>query len=194
MILFSTKKLTVAAGPQNTTFYRRKMMKKKSATLTAVVLALFLCFSGVWAMSHEKADDIKSHDMKPHDMDHDQHSDMMMGESMMMLGQAEVNGVKGMAHLSDVKKQMAAMGRTETNHFMMMFSDVKTGKPIDKGVVALKVQNPAGETLPPVKLIGMGGHFGADITLTEKGKYHFLVGTKLADGVKRQYHFDYIAK
>jgi hypothetical protein len=37
--------------------------------------------------------------------------------------------------------------------------------------------------------MGMEGHFGADIVLPEKGEYHFKVGTKLADGQKREYHF-----
>jgi hypothetical protein len=174
-------------------------MNKKSVFYTAIILQLFFCGTVAWGMNHEKlhdmkTHDMKSHDMKGHDMEPDKHSGMMMGESMVMLGQAEIKGINGMAHLSDVSKQMATMGRNETNHFMMMFSDVKTGQPIDKGVAALKVQTPTGETLAPVKLIGMDGHFGADITLKEKGEYHFLVGTKFADGQKRQYDFQYIAK
>ncbi len=159
-------------------------MNRKIGFFSVFIISFILCGSGAWAMNHEKT----------YDTGHNQHSGMMMGESMVILGQAEVSGIKGMAHLSDVRKQMTAMGRSETNHFMMMFSDTKTGQPIDTGTAALKVQTPAGETLAPVKLIGMDGHFGADITLKETGEYHFLVGTKLGDGQKRQFHFDYTLK
>jgi hypothetical protein len=40
----------------------------------------------------------------------------------------------------------------------------------------------------------MQGHFGADVALSEKGKYEFTVGTKLADGEKRQFEFSYTLK
>jgi hypothetical protein len=161
-------------------------MKKR---IFSVLTIVFLVTALIPALA-SSADHPKNEDMKHEGM----HEGMMMGESMVVLGQSEVSGVNGMAHLSDVSKQMAALGRSETNHFMMMFSDVKTGKAIEKGVVALKVKSPSGETSGPFKLIGMGGHFGADVILTEKGEYHFIVGTKLGDGVKRQYHFDYTAK
>ena len=42
--------------------------------------------------------------------------------------------------------------------------------------------------------MGMQGHFGADITLSETGEYKFMVGTKLADGEKRQFEFEYKMK
>ena len=36
--------------------------------------------------------------------------------------------------------------------------------------------------------------FGADIALTAKGAYRFTVGTRLADGKKRQFEFEYTVK
>jgi hypothetical protein len=42
--------------------------------------------------------------------------------------------------------------------------------------------------------MGMGNHFGADVALSEKGEYQFQVGSKLADGKTRQFHFSYTVK
>jgi hypothetical protein len=71
---------------------------------------------------------------------------------------------------------------------MVAFVDA-AGKPVTEGTVAVKIKNPAGKEGKAIKLMGMEGHFGADIVLPEKGEYHFKVGTKLADGKKREYHF-----
>lgn len=41
----------------------------------------------------------------------------------------------------------------------------------------------------PLELMGMQGHFGADVTLDKPGDYRFEVGSKLADGEARQFEF-----
>ena len=98
-------------------------------------------------------------------------------------------------HINDVGEVMAKMGKKENYHFMMMFSDAKTGDAMNKGTVAVKITEPgAGKAGAAIPLMGMGGHFGADVALTSKGEYHFTVGTKLADGGKRQFTFDYTVK
>ncbi len=123
------------------------------------------------------------------------HGSQEMHEGMIMLGDEVKEDVKGAAHLKDVGAAMAKLGKKENYHFMIMFMDTKTGKPIEEGTVAVKITDPKGkETGAPVELMGMDGHFGADIALTEKGEYHFKVGSKLPDGKKRQYHFHYIVK
>lgn len=126
-------------------------------------------------------------------MGHDkmEHGGMAMHGDMFMLGDQVVGGVKGMAHLKDVAEAMSKMGMKETHHFMIMFADTGTGKPIETGSVAIKVTDPSGAVGDPVKLMGMQGHFGADVALTEKGMYEFHVGTKLADGEKRTYQFHF---
>jgi hypothetical protein len=90
---------------------------------------------------------------------------------------------------------MAQMGKKENYHFMVMFSDAKTGAALEQGAVAVKITDPktgqAGEAIP---LMGMGNHFGADVALPAQGEYHFQVGSKLADGSKRQFHFSYTIK
>jgi hypothetical protein len=150
---------------------------------TVLMAAFFVCVLPlvVSAAMHEHGEHGKMEGMK-------------MEKGMVMLGDQTVEGVKAMAHLNDVKEAMAKMGMKETHHFMVMFMDTKTGKPITEGTVAVKIESPAGKEGDPVKLMGMEGHFGADIVLSEKGDYEFKVGTKLPDGQKRQYEFKYSIK
>ena len=55
------------------------------------------------------------------------------------------------------------------------------------------IEDPDGTVGDAIKLMGMDGHYGADITLNKKGMYHFKIGTKLPDGKKRTFHqqFEY---
>jgi hypothetical protein len=106
--------------------------------------------------------------------------------SMMIVGSMVSKGVKGMAHLKDVSAKMAEMGMKTTHHFMIAFIDENTGDLIETGTVALKVTNPDAKVGDPIPLMGMDGHFGADVTLD--------MGTKLADGTKRKYHFHHVVK
>ncbi len=112
-----------------------------------------------------------------------------------MLGETAEQGVKAMAHLNDVGAAMAKMGQKENFHFMVMFADAASGTAITGGSVALRITDPGqakpGET---IALMGMGGHFGADVHLTAKGEYLFTVGSKLADGIKREFQFKYVLK
>ena len=66
----------------------------------------------------------------------------MMSKQTIMLGEQTVEGVKGMAHLNDVGAVMAQMGKKENYHFMVMFSDAKTGAAIEQGTVAVKITDP----------------------------------------------------
>ncbi len=135
------------------------------------------------------------HEHGGHAMEGGSHASMqMMNGDSIMLGEQNVDGVNGMAHLNDVGEVMAKMGKKENYHFMAMFSDGQSGDAINEGTVAVKIIDPSGQTGAPVVLMGMGGHFGADVALTAKGEYRFLVGTKLADGKKRQYTFSYTLK
>ncbi|MHB1398382.1 MAG: hypothetical protein ACYDAI_11880 [Trichloromonadaceae bacterium] len=169
-------------------------MKK---TLVKILVALFVISMplGTMAASHGHGDHGKkaSEDKKGHE-GHGHGSQEMQG-GMAMLGDEVKEGVKGAAHLKDVSETMAKLDRKENYHFMIMFMDTQTGKPIEEGTVAVKITDPKGKEIgAPVELLGMDGHFGADIALTEKGEYHFKVGSKLPDGKKRQHHFHYLVK
>jgi hypothetical protein len=122
------------------------------------------------------------------------HEAMMHGGAI-MLPEVTVDGVKGMVHLMDTGAMMAKMGKKENYHFMVAFSEAASGKTISEGSVALKITGPgeakAGE---PLALMAMAGQFGADISLPGKGIYTLEVGSKLADGAKRQFKFQYTVK
>lgn len=121
------------------------------------------------------------------------HGAMMKDAATAMLGDQTIEGVKAIAHVKDVKAAMAKMGMKETHHFMVNFVD-KNGKPVTTGTVAVKIKSPAGKEGEAIALLGMDGHFGADIVLADKGTYEFKVGTKLPDGKVRQYEFKYEVK
>ena len=128
---------------------------------------------------------------------HDHHAaaDTMMDARSIALGEVTEEGIKATAYLNDVGAVMAREGKKENYHFMVMLVDTATAAQVDKGNTALRITAPglqqAGE---PVVLMGMGGHFGADISLLAKGEYKFEVGSKLADGKKRQFLFKYTVK
>ncbi len=130
---------------------------------------------------------------------HGEHGDMAGHgggrTTTIMLGETTEQGVKAMAHLNDVGAAMAKMGQKENFHFMVMFGDATSGAAITGGTVALRITHPRqakpGET---IALMGMGGHFGADVHLTDKGEYLFIVGSQLADGIKREFQFKYVMK
>lgn len=121
-------------------------------------------------------------------MGHD--SSMAMGGDTIMLQDTEVDGIVASAHLMNVKEKMAGHGMSTTHHFMVGFMD-EAKKMVSTGQVALKVEAPDGKVSKPNKLMGMSGQFGTDITLDQQGMYHFMVGTKLADGNKRMFHMHY---
>jgi len=58
----------------------------------------------------------------------------------------------------------------------------------------VKITNIDIKIIEAMELTGLDGHFGADITLDIKGEYHFRLGTKLADGEPRKFHFHYVNK
>ncbi len=150
----------------------------------AIFFATLLMALPVWGMA-ASADDHSSHGAQSMGR-----GGMMMG-GMVMLEEKTEDGVRGMVHLNDTSEAMAKMGMKENRHFMVMFTDVAAGTPVVEGTVALKITDPSGKESEPLALVPMDGMFGADIALTEKGAYRFTVGTKLADGRKRQFEFAY---
>jgi len=128
------------------------------------------------------------------DMDHgkmDMDHGGMTHEGMMMLGEETEDGVKSMGHIkvydSKARESMAQMGMSATHHFMVYFTD-ENGKPLTEGMVAVKVEADD-QKGKPVKLMPMGDGFGGDISIPEGQEVKLKVGTKLADGKKRQYEF-----
>lgn len=165
-------------------------MKKHILTLVAIALLIVpvSCFAGGDHGEHAQPAAHDMEKMKHGDSHETDHPGMSTEGKMYMLGVHEVDGVKGMAHLNDVRKQMAAHGMQQTHHIMIAFEDVASGAAIDSGEVAVKIEDPDENISAAIPLIGMEGHFGVDVTLDKKGMYHFKFGTKLADGKKRMFH------
>jgi hypothetical protein len=161
------------------------------AMLIAVpVLASAHC--GNCAMDHKAEPGQKQAAMQQEG--HEGHSGMAAAGNLLDLGTVAVKGVAAMAHLKDVRTAMAKLGMKTTHHLMIMFNDEKTGKSIEAGTVAVKITGPDGTVTDPLELMGMQGHFGADVTLDKPGEYRFQVGSKLADGTARQYEFTTVIK
>lgn len=163
-------------------------MKK---TLGLFVLLLLMA-AGTAVASNCCPDETTQKTMDHGTMDHGECPDSMaMQGQMMMLGADVQHGVEAMAHLKDVTSAMAKVGMETTHHLMLMFHEVTGRKALDQGSVAVKITMPDGTQGKPLKLIGMQGHFGADVTLNQPGTYLFTVGTRLDDGTKRVFTFNY---
>lgn len=107
-----------------------------------------------------------------------------------MLGSSEVDGVRSVAYLNDVRQQMAKYGLKQTHHIMVFFNNTDTEKAIETGVAKVLVVNPDGKSTNSEVLFAMDGGFGADVTLTQKGRYRFEVRALLLDGKERIFqHF-----
>lgn len=178
---------------------------KNITIMTVILIVLFVWPLSASAMSHQdhglhdqkKTIEMDHHGEMKHN-DHDNHNQSAgtesPGGSMIIVGNMVSKGVRGMAHLNDVSATMAKMGMTTTHHFMIAFVDEATGAKIETGSVALKITNPDAKVGEAIELIGMDGHFGADVVLDMAGEYHFKLGTKLADGIKRKFHFHQVVK
>jgi hypothetical protein len=154
-------------------------MKKIAAVLMAsAALSLPLA-----ALAHEGMD--MDHGMK---MDHD-----AMPQMGKVVHEEVVQGVKAMFHVKDIRASMSKMGMKETNHIMVMFSDVRSHKPLSQGEARMKVVGP--DKREQVKdLMAMEGGFGADFTMPAKGKYGVMTRFKAADGKVRDFRFWYVVK
>ena len=132
--------------------------------------------------------------------DHEGHD--MHGGHPAMGGAAHeevIDGVKATFNVQTMADAMKAMGMEmpkgvkETHHISVAFKDVKTGKTLTEGEVKIKVQNPD-KTDQSKDLMGMHGHFGADVVMTAKGKYGVMCKFKLQDGKVRNAKFWYTVK
>ncbi len=110
-----------------------------------------------------------------------------------------VDGVKATFNVQTMAAAMKAMGMempkgvAETHHISVTFTDVKSGKGLSEGTVAVKVQNPD-KSVQTKELVGMHGHFGADFVLSKSGKYGVMCKFLLKDGRSRQAKFWYTVK
>jgi hypothetical protein len=162
-------------------------------SLIAIVLtaALVAALPIVAAAQHDHGAKKSTHGTHGKKADHSAHTKADYADShadMILIGEQSVAGVKGEAHINDVREAMARLKMKETHHFMVMFMDDKNSH-IEEGTVAVKITGPDGKESDTIRLVGMDGHFGADVVLAAKGKYIFKIGTRLPDGQTRQFEF-----
>jgi len=112
----------------------------------------------------------------------------------MTIGSMSSKGVRGTASIKAITDPEARLATQASHHFMITFVNESTGESVALGTVALQLTNPDAKVADPLALMAMDGHFGADIVLDMNGEYHFRLGTKLADGLKRKYHFHSVNK
>ncbi len=108
-----------------------------------------------------------------------------------MIGAVEVKGVKGVAYVNDLRREMAKYGLNKTHHLMVGFTDISSGELIEIGSVAVKIKSSDNKAVSAIELLPMAGGFGADVALQEKGTYQITVGTELNDGQKRVFIFGF---
>ena len=169
-------------------------MVKIMLKLRFVVVPSLLAVALVWTASAAWASG--EHD-KMHGMDMQHEGNMKHGQNMphdkgmIMVGEQTEAGVTAMAHLRNAREVMAKMGMKTTHHLMVQFTKASSGTAIESGTAIVTVKAPSGKEVSGLKMMGMGGHFGKDVALTERGMYEFTVDTVLADGKTRRFHFSY---
>ncbi|CAH2030403.1 hypothetical protein [Trichlorobacter ammonificans] len=110
-----------------------------------------------------------------------------------------VDGVKAVFTVQTMKEAMKAMGMElpkgvkETHHIQVGFTDLKSGKALTEGEVAIKVLAPD-KTEQTKNLSAMQGHFGGDFVMAKKGRYGVMSKFRLKDGTVRQARFWYQVK
>ncbi len=129
-------------------------------------------------------------------MDHNGHA---MEHKTAIAHEEVVDGVKATFRVQTMADAMKGMGMEmpagvkETHHVSVSFKDAKSGKALTEGMVTIKVQNPDKSTQTK-ELMGMQGHFGADLELSKSGKYGVMCKFQLKDGKSRQAKFWYTVK
>lgn len=124
---------------------------------------------------------------------HDGHAAMNHGSATASLGKMAIKGISANAEISDVRAAMQKAGQPTTHHLMIAFAGAD-GAAVSQGTAAVKVTGPDGVAGAPIRMMMMDGSFGADLTLNHPGQYKLEVGSKLADGITRQFAFQHTIK
>jgi hypothetical protein len=163
-------------------------MKRMTIALLTLALALGAPVLAL-AMNHgtmQHGDMAQAKEM-PQDM-HKGHDMAGMDDGFVEIGRDIREGVVATVKIKAYDEQamatMAKMGMKVSHHVMVSFTDEKSGAEITGGKAAVKV---GGQDAKPVMLMLMGSGFGGDVALPGPGMYTFEIGTKLADGNKRQF-------
>ena len=126
------------------------------------------------------------------------------GHDMKKMGdkvfEGKIGTLHGEARLVDMKAQMAKAKVSEkmkahmknTHHVAISLTEPATGKPVTEGKGAVTVTGPDNRAVT-TGLMGMQGHFGADVNLPVPGKYSFQVEVE-AGGKKGKAAFQHTVR
>jgi hypothetical protein len=170
------------------TIRRRRKKNMKQMAILGVLLVILAV--SVPAVAGEKGHGemqgmFAAHHMKDHGSMSGMHGESKTeGHGMMKMGDKVFEGKAGPwkveARLVDMKAQMAKSKVSEkmmakmkhTHHVMFSLEDPEAKKLVTEGKGTVTVTGPDKKEAK-YDLVGMQGHFGADITLDEAGKYGF---------------------
>ena len=108
------------------------------------------------------------------------------------LGKHTIAGVQLHAVLVDIANPAnIAMGMGKTHYLEARFRHQSRKNLLTKGLVAVKVTTPNGETSPVQQMVLENGVYSADFSLIQSGTYRIQIGCRLYDGRKRQYEMIY---
>lgn len=154
-------------------------MKRFTVVMTVVVLALTAPAVSRGAMDEHH---------------HGDHNGKCAGHKGGAAHQEVVDGVKATFMVMAMDEAMKAMGMEkpagmkDTHHIMAKFVSAANCEAFNELTVTCKVVGPDGKE--HVKdLMGMHGHYGADFTMTAKGKYGVMCKFRDKDGKARQTKF-----
>ncbi len=156
------------------------------ATVLLIYLALFTSHAFSGKMSHKShGNGEMNYSQKAHKMDNSK----KMGE---MIHHSTVDGYSFMYHLIDMGEHAKKMPEMKASHHLMLYIKKPDGQNLTSGKIGYFITGP-GRHNQKLMTMGMGGGFGSDVNLKERGTY--VIKTKAVTGKKKIIDsFQYVVK
>jgi hypothetical protein len=146
-------------------------MRKSVLSVFAVILGVALTYSvSLAGMDHPTMDHSKMDHSK---MDHGKKSDDNIVET-------KSNGYNFKFKFIDLLERAKGMDMGDNTHHLMVYVSDESGKKITDAKVKFKLFAPNGKESEAMAM-GMGGGYGADVSLKEKGKHGIATLVKMGD-------------
>ena len=155
-----------------------------------LLLVIFLALFPLWQLSVRAESHAPGAQDKPPDA---AESVDILPESARSLGKEEQNDVRALAWLS--RNDFAASGPLpdiDSPYLVFLrFRTIEGEVPIEKGLVAYKIEDMSGDKMPAREMDFRKGYFVAGLDSLAPGFYILHIGSKLEDEKKRQFSFDF---
>ncbi len=144
----------------------------------------------IWLTTQEENKKMMAERNESMDKDMKMDKDMGMDKDMKMDKDMMGMGEKGMGMDKDTRLAMMA----GTHHIALLLTDASSGKEITNASASILIVSPSKKDASVELRTGMmKDHFGAGITLAEKGEYQFTVNAKIGTDTKTT-QFKYTVK